>query len=437
MSKLGLNVVRVYEVDPKKNHDACMKTFADAGLYVLLDIATPKFSINRELPEYDVRLYNAYKNTVDTFGKYDNTFAFIAGNEVTNNKTNTPASAYVKAAVRDIRHYIRSTQKRYIPVGYASNDDADVRSPLKDYFNCGKDEEQVDFYGVNLYEWCGDSTFEKSGFADRTREFANYSKPVFLSEYGCNLVTPRPFSEVEAIYGPQMTEVWSGGVVYEWTQENNNYGLVQLGNSTELLPDYTNLQQALAKINPKRIHMDAYDEQRSASACPQDRFWKASVSLPPTPSEAACQCMQDSLICTASDKVSNNNDDNNTNTLGAQLDMMCGVVPCHAISSNAEKGEYGSFSFCSPKEKLSWLYHLYAKKYKGACDFDGHATKATPNQKNVQTCAQMTDDPSTASHSGNGVGSDTDNPTAGSPSTTTWTPTFSLWIFLLCLPLLF
>ncbi|KAG0171613.1 1,3-beta-glucanosyltransferase gas1 [Apophysomyces sp. BC1015] len=447
MSKLGLNVVRVYEIDPKKNHDACMKAFADVGLYILLDIATPKFSINREAPEYDVGLYSAYKATVDVFAKYDNMLAFIAGNEVTNNNTNTLASAFVKAAVRDIRRYIQSSQKRYIPVGYASNDDADVRLPLKDYFNCGKAEEQVDFYGVNLYEWCGDSTFDKSGFAERTREFANYSKPVFLSEYGCNLVSPRPFGEVEAIYGPQMTEVWSGGVVYEWTQENNNYGLVQLGGSaatTALLPDYTNLQNALARINPKGIHMDAFDDPpRPAAACPQTGMnWKASAVLPPTPSETACQCMQDSLVCTASDKVSNTaQDDNNSNSnpLGAQLDMMCGVVACQAISTDAAQGRYGSFSFCSPKEKLSWLYHLYAKKHKGACDFEGHAVKATPKQqqKSAETCAQMIDDPSSPSSHGGGAnsGKDGDNPTGGS---ILHKPT-RLFLFLssLSLPLLF
>jgi hypothetical protein len=123
-----------------------MKSFEDAGIYLLLDIATPHFSINRKTPEYTVHLYNAYKATVDAFAKYPNLIAFIAGNEVTNDKTNTQASAYVKGALRDIKAYLKNTKSRQIPVGYASNDDEFIRDAIKDYFNCGDDEVQVKYF---------------------------------------------------------------------------------------------------------------------------------------------------------------------------------------------------------------------------------------------------------------------------------------------------
>ncbi|KAI8366005.1 Glucanosyltransferase-domain-containing protein [Radiomyces spectabilis] len=385
MAKLGLNVVRVYEVKNVKNHDTCMKALSDAGMYLLLDIATPKFSVNREEPEYDVSLYNAYKATVDTFSQYDNVLGFIAGNEVTNDRTNTQASAYVKAALRDIKSYIKATKKRYIPVGYASNDDEHIRLPIRDYFNCGDEGSQADFFGVNLYEWCGESSFAKSGFKDRTNEFANFSKPVFMSEYGCNLVTPRPFSEVQAIYGPEMTDVWSGGVAYEWTQENNNYGLIKAAygnNSVELLPDYTNLQKQLAKVDPKGVNMDSFDVQRSASPCPStNNIWKAASQLPPTPSDGACTCMHENLSCLAADLVSNRG-------ASEQIDVMCGMVSCSEISGDAEKGKYGAFSFCSPREKLSWLYHSYAQA-KGQCDFEGNAVEVAPRRKDLHSCAMI------------------------------------------------
>jgi hypothetical protein len=129
-----------------------MKSFEDAGIYLLLDIATPHFSINRKTPEYGVRLYNAYKATVDAFSQYSNLFAFIAGNEVTNDKTNTQASVYVKAALRDIKAYIKTTKKRHIPVGYASNDDEFIRDAIKDYFNCGDEEAQVNVMNVHAYQ---------------------------------------------------------------------------------------------------------------------------------------------------------------------------------------------------------------------------------------------------------------------------------------------
>ncbi|KAI7891339.1 Glucanosyltransferase-domain-containing protein [Mucor mucedo] len=409
MAKLGTNVLRVYEVDPKNNHDACMKSFEDAGIYLLLDIATPHFSINRKSPEYGVNLYNAYKNTVDAFSKYNNLIAFIAGNEVTNDKTNTPASAFVKAALRDIKTYIKSKNGRSIPVGYASNDDEYIRDAIKDYFNCGDPDAQADFFGVNLYEWCGVSTFEKSGFKDRTQEFENYSKPVFLSEYGCNLVTPRGFSEVSALYGPEMTGVWSGGVVYEWTQENNRYGLVQITPSgeVEVLADYTNLQNEINKTKPKGVKMDAYTESRAAPDCPAiTGNWKASTELPPTPSDGACECMVQNLECVASDKVSMITGEKGNSTIGSQLDTMCGLVSCGDIVSDGEKGLYGGFSFCSPRDKLSWLYNLKARELKTStsCGFNGLGQEVAPKRFDIQTCAKIAPNLGEVTESGPGNG---------------------------------
>jgi hypothetical protein len=40
MKTLGANVIRVYHVDPKADHDGCMAAFADAGIYTLIDLDT-------------------------------------------------------------------------------------------------------------------------------------------------------------------------------------------------------------------------------------------------------------------------------------------------------------------------------------------------------------------------------------------------------------
>jgi hypothetical protein len=40
MEELGANAVRVYHVDPNSDHDGCMEAFADAGVYVFVDLDT-------------------------------------------------------------------------------------------------------------------------------------------------------------------------------------------------------------------------------------------------------------------------------------------------------------------------------------------------------------------------------------------------------------
>ncbi|CAG8769124.1 2205_t:CDS:2, partial [Racocetra fulgida] len=296
----------------------------------------------------DVKLMKELGFNVIRVYEYPNTLGFFAGNEVTNNKSNTEASSFVKAAIRDIKEYIRVNAKknngRIIPVGYSSNDDQDVRIPLKEYFNCGNKSEQADFYGVNLYEWCGDSTFETSGYADRTGEFVNYNIPVILSEYGCNIVIPRQFTEVSTIYGSQMTSVWSGGIVYEWSQESNSYGLVEIdkdGNAKKL-QDFKNLQQQFSKIkipSSGTLLMDSYTQKNNESSkCPpQSENWKATMNLPPTPMKNVCECMVSSLSCVASSKVMNDQ-----RLIDENFRLICGMVKCDDINVDVSSGKYGA-----------------------------------------------------------------------------------------------
>jgi endo-1,4-beta-mannosidase len=224
LKELGTNTIRVYAVDPTANHDECMQLFDSAGIYVVADLSEPKLSIIRSDPKWNDDLYERYTAVIDELQKYDNVLGFFAGNEVTNNATNTGASAFVKAAVRDTKAYIKSKGYREMGVGYATNDDTEIRDALTDYFNCNSKEESVDFWGYNIYSWCGDSTYEESGFDKVVEDFSTYSVPVFFAEYGCNEVQPRKFTEVRAIYGPQMTPVLSGGIVYMFHQEANDYG---------------------------------------------------------------------------------------------------------------------------------------------------------------------------------------------------------------------
>jgi hypothetical protein len=150
--------------------------------------------------------------------------------------------------------YISKNANRTIPVGYSA---ADVRPILVDTFNyltctiANSTSSAIDFFGLNSYSWCGNATFQSSGYSTLVQDFKNGSQPVMFSETGCNLVSPRPFSEVQSIYGPDMLGVFSGALFYEWTQEQNNFGLVQINSngSVSLIQDYVNLQSQYNLLN--------------------------------------------------------------------------------------------------------------------------------------------------------------------------------------------
>ena len=60
------------------------------------------------------------------------------------------------------------------------------------------------------------------------KDFANYTVPLFFSEFGCNAKRPRPFSEIEGnlLYRDVVCVFWWVGI--QVLEEASNYGLVEL-----------------------------------------------------------------------------------------------------------------------------------------------------------------------------------------------------------------
>ncbi|KAA8912838.1 Glucanosyltransferase-domain-containing protein [Sphaerosporella brunnea] len=289
--ELGLNAVRVYTVDNSANHDECMKELEDAGIYLILDVNTPTISINRADPAstYNAAYLQHVFATIDVFAKYDNTLGFFSANEVVNDAGSTSSATYVKAVTRDMRKYIKARNLRSIPVGYSAADVSQNRFQMAEYLNCGDDADaRSDFFAVNDYSWCGQSSFTTSNWQEKVQNYTGYSIPMFLSEYGCNQPSPRQFGEVTTLYSTKMSTVFSGGLVYEYSQEPNNYGLVEVnGNTVKTLGDFDALKKQLsAATNPSGD--GGYQTGLKYSECPPfvAGAWEANNTLPDMPSAA-------------------------------------------------------------------------------------------------------------------------------------------------------
>ncbi|CAX44480.1 pH-regulated cell-wall GPI-anchored 1,3-beta-glucanosyltransferase, putative [Candida dubliniensis CD36] len=397
LKELGINLVRVYQIHPNANHDICMNAFAKAGIYVLADLSEPTLSIRRDYPHWDTELFNRYKQVIDSMNKYKNLLGFFAGNEVTNCQLNIDASPFVRAAIRDCKNYINQQGYRKIPIGYASNDDANIRKNLANYFICQLDEDedknndninninnsQADFFAINVYEWCGYSTYTTSGYRDLTTTFKDYPIPIFFSEFGCNIITPRPFTEVEAIYGNTMNKIWSGGIVYEYFEEINHYGilLTKKDGSITKLPDFDTLKMRFNAVNPIGITIDEatiYEPRiscqdifgdsssSSSSSLSSSSSWDVALTLPPTPNEAKCECLWKSLSCVVSDDAIFDEE--------VALRELCFKVDCEDINANGRSGKYGRYSDCNPTIRTSYALNKYYQqcgKKQEICDFQG------------------------------------------------------------------
>jgi 1,3-beta-glucanosyltransferase GAS3 len=229
---------------------------------MILDVNSPlpNQSLNRGAPweSYTPTYLNRTFAVVEAFKNFDNTLGFFSGNEVINQQSVAQVPSYLRAVTRDIKDYIARNANRTIPVGYSA---ADVRELLGDtwsYLGCNianSTSSKIDFFGLNSYSWCGNSSFTTSSYNQLIAQFSQTTIPVFFSEYGCNLPSPRIFTEVPVLYGPLMTGVMSGGLVYEWDQAVNNYGLVNVNSNgtADLLQDYLNLQAQYLTLDVKAL----------------------------------------------------------------------------------------------------------------------------------------------------------------------------------------
>lgn len=91
MQQLGVNTIRVYNVDPNLDHDLCMSIFNTVGIYVALDVNSPLpgESIDRSAPwtTYTTSYLNRTFGVVEAFKNFPNTLLFFSGNEVINDDT--------------------------------------------------------------------------------------------------------------------------------------------------------------------------------------------------------------------------------------------------------------------------------------------------------------------------------------------------------------
>ncbi|KAI0026113.1 beta-1-3-glucanosyltransferase-like protein [Xylariomycetidae sp. FL0641] len=397
MKQLFTNIIRVYAIDPTQDHDDCMEQLAANDIYVIADLSEPDISIDSNSPEWNEDLFTRYTSVVDALQKYKNVIGFFAGNEVISAGNQTASAAFVKAAVRDTKGYIASQGYRNtLGVGYATAD-VPTRDELAHYFACQPTDEgnktSIDFWGYNVYSWCGDSNYESSQYGERVDFFSDYPVPAFFAEYGCidgvdGGATHRPFTEVEVLYG-NMTEVFSGGIVYEYFMAENDYGLVSVdGNDVNPEPDFTSLKSQLAKVTPSPTQMDSYNPSNTAPACPTTgKSWAAVASpLPPPVNPQLCDCEMAGLTCTI--------DSDDESQYEDQFNYICGLEDgkyCAAIQHNATTGTYGAISGCNAKVQLAFVANQYymaqdSANQASACDFSGLAkTQAASTASSCST----------------------------------------------------
>mmetsp|Transcript_22560 Transcript_22560/g.40731 ORF Transcript_22560/g.40731 Transcript_22560/m.40731 type:complete len:315 (-) Transcript_22560:280-1224(-) len=242
-------------------------------------------------------LLSSAKQIVDQFSAYDNTLMFVVANEIEQLDHNG-YSAYpcVKALTRDIHRHQKTRSLRKIPLIYSDKDQGSPdRTIVAKYLSCEVESEDdvVDAFGLNVYSWCdpsyheGSQNFQYSPYQSIMTDFAFMSSPTLLTEFGCNVGTyqwtcpykgGRTWPQVKYIMN-DMSNLLSGAVAFEFSMENNEYGLA-------LTPGFVDGQPEL------RLTDSYYALQRQFETHPAASGGPVMKSRPSCPSDSETRSLQ-------------------------------------------------------------------------------------------------------------------------------------------------
>lgn len=401
LRELGVNTVRLASVDPLRDHDECMRMFGQAGVYVLVDLES---GTKHGKVRWDVEEYVRYTQVVDQFQQHSNTLGFMLGRDMLGEEQDSrpeqalAAAPFVKAAVRDVKHYIHHNPGRVrdVPLGVHSNDLMAGQDEFAQYLVCDDNTAPlatsgIDFYLVEMMRWCGDLDFVRSGYRDRTLEFQDFPVPLLLGGFGCRDGTQaRRFEEVAAMFSDRMTTVWSGGVAHEYYSPEQTAG-PQLGglvvpNSAsgrvDRLEEFRALQQQYARAQPRFQRFHSYHPRENMYVpCPVGAgVWQpleyrvrtaAGVAegtdhLPPLPLPEVCGCLRATESCQAVGV---------DEAMGEVLfQQVCTHTDCLEVAVNGATGEVGRFAPCSWRDRLGYaLSRHHLEQGPGSCSWNGTA----------------------------------------------------------------
>jgi len=133
----------------------------------------------------------------------------------------TRAAPFIKSAARDIKAFRNARGYRPIPISYCATDLTKYRQLTANYLACpsGETDSSIDFFGFNVYSWCGNESYYTSGYDKLYENFQNLDIPVAVSESGCvagKTGDQDLFAAIAAMLDPVFQAVFSGAVVYQW-----------------------------------------------------------------------------------------------------------------------------------------------------------------------------------------------------------------------------
>lgn len=226
--ELGINAISVDHRDVTKDPTQALKLLRDAGIHVLITLlADLRFLRGRTGTAFDnpsdpIDIQELYSTDrvlkmlaiIDQTADFENVLGYSLDFSVLGKSGTTRIASLHRAAIRDAKHFLTLRGGRQIPIGASVPDIMPIRRPGLVFLAAGKPAERIDFFSFDCYQWVNKSSFQISGYKHLVEAYGEFPLPMFFSEYGANMgFKAREFNEVECLFSPDMTGVFSGGFV--------------------------------------------------------------------------------------------------------------------------------------------------------------------------------------------------------------------------------
>jgi hypothetical protein len=240
-TNMKLNAIRIYQVDPTKDHMKVMDAFAAAGIYILIGAVNNIVTVFSSTAEYHARL----EAIADEFCQYKNVLGFSLGNESIGSTGHTPGydiPGKIRAGAKHLKTYMTSKSYRAVPLTAALRDQPANTIPAGKAYMCGDASERLDFLGYNCERWAGGSLAAKVGaYYDLAKAFDGSNPvPITFTEMGSNPedISPRTWEQVPYLFGvndvvPQsgtgslnMADIVSGGFAFRYYERASGWGML-------------------------------------------------------------------------------------------------------------------------------------------------------------------------------------------------------------------
>lgn len=163
-----------------------------------------------------------------------------------------------------------------------------------------------------------------------------------------------------------MSSVFSGGVAFSYLPAQSvqgQFGMVTISSDNKTVTtsnDYNLLKAQYGQASGPNSPSQSSAGSSNYPSCPTtSSAFVASVNLPPTPNESACNCLESTLSCKFTPATSNY-----TTVVGALLDTACSLVgqkgaSCSDIGGDGQAGTYGRLSGCDPSKHFLFYFFLW------------------------------------------------------------------------------